>query len=175
MHYGVQSNRVDIEKIVRKISLLHSVSTETPTSFELARELVNQIDADWANPNLKILDPGCGRGTFLLAVLEKLDQHHSREYAVTNMLYGVDVSTVQSSIARKALNLCSGVETNIITDDTLKKAWNMKFDVILGNPPYNWSDGEKQRQSKDALTLTMTTTKRSSNSTVLSSSFPSAL
>ena len=99
--------------------------------------MVNRLDVDWTNPNLTVLDAACGRGTFLLAVLEKLESHgHSREHIVKNMLYGIDISKVQSMIAKKALKMASGVDPNIYCDDSLKRTWLMKFDAILMNPPY---------------------------------------
>jgi len=127
---------MNIDKVIHKIGLLHSTSTETRTNFNLARIIVNKINVDWTRSDLKILDLSCGRGTFLLAILEKLLMNgHHKENAV-QMLYGVDSSHVQSSIAKKALFLATGCEPNIYCKDSLIAEWDMKFDVIVGNPPY---------------------------------------
>jgi site-specific DNA-methyltransferase (adenine-specific) len=136
---------MEISKIVKKISLLHSSSTETPTSFALAVEIISCIPINWKNPNLKILDPACGRGTFLLAVMSVLEKAgHDRKHIIENMLYGVDLNKVQAMIAKKAFNLaCPEAEVNIYCEDSLTKVWNMKFDVVVGNPPFDQKSGAK--------------------------------
>jgi len=96
---------MDIEKIVKKLSHLHSTSTETPTDFALARIIVNQLKVDWSNPNLKVLDPACGRGTILLALAEKLESAgHSRKHILKNMIYGHDIKTVQTIVHNQSIN-----------------------------------------------------------------------
>lgn len=127
-----------IIKIVKKIGLLHSTSTQTPTSFFLARIIVNQLDIDWTRKDLRFLDPVCGRGNLLLALAEKLEQAgHSRKYIVEKMLYGVDLDRIQSLIATKALKSFYNGKVNIYNEDSLNKDFfNMQFDVVFGNPPY---------------------------------------
>jgi len=137
MHHGVQPDRADVDKIIRKISLLHSVSAETPTDTRLVQEVVDSLDINWNNSDLKFYDPACGRGNFLLVLFKKLLEHgHTPEHIVTNMLYGSDISFVQSAIATKALMLISNVTPNIYTEDALVKEETMKFDCVITNPPY---------------------------------------
>lgn len=133
-------NTTSIDRTIKQLDLLFSRGAEAPTDFELACKLIESIKVDWKNPNLKFLDPACGRGTFLLALLKKLEiAGHSRKHIITNMLYGVDNNRIQSLIAAKALREVSGVKPNITCEDSLTKTWNMKFDAVVGNPPYNES------------------------------------
>jgi 23S rRNA A1618 N6-methylase RlmF len=148
-----------IDKIAHKISLLHSASTETPTSFKLAEEIINKIDVDWSNPDLRILDPHCGRGTFLLALIKKLESHgHSRLHIISEMIYATDVSKVQYMITIKALTLAGGpgitaalLLEHIVNEDSLIKEWGMKFDVVVGNPPFQETkeDGDRKDQASN--------------------------
>ena len=128
---------MDIEKIVKKLSHLHSTSTETPTDFALARIIVDQLNVDWTNPNLKCLDPSCGRGTILLALAEKLElAGHSRKHILKNMIYGYDIKAVQTLYTTKALTMFAPHPVNIVLADFLTLTPTMKFDIIVGNPPY---------------------------------------
>jgi len=129
---------MEIEKIVKKLSHLHSTDTETPTDFALARIIVNKLEADWANPNLKCLDPACGRGTILLALVEKLEAAgHSRKHILKNMIYGYDVKRVQTLYSIKALSMVAQSKVNIEQVDFLNLDSSTKFDVIVSNPPFN--------------------------------------
>lgn len=137
-----------IDKILKKIGLLHSINTETPTDIALVRTIIDKAPIDWSNKNLKILDQTCGRGTFLLVLAEKLESYgHSKKHIIENMLYGVDYSKVQSLIAAKALTLYYPGRVNIFNADSLEKDWNMKFDLIVGNPPFqSTEDGSKRKK-----------------------------
>jgi len=138
---------IKVGKVINKISLLHSVSAETPIDFPLAQEIVNQLNIDYTNPELKFLDPACGRGTILIALLERLEEYHSRKHIVENMLYGIDISTVQSSIARKSLKLLSNCEPNVYTNDFFELDFEHRFDAVLSSLPFNSNDTAREYTS----------------------------
>lgn len=136
MHNGVQSDRINVDKVIHKISLLHSAGAETPTHPELVDRLISGTDIDWSDPDLKIVDPACGRGNFLLKLLIKLREYHTDEHIINNMLYGADKDRIQSSIARKSLRLATGYDANILCVDSLSHKWDQEFDLVITSPPF---------------------------------------
>ena len=127
---------MNIENIVKLLSALNTGGEQSMTSFNLASEMVDSIDFDWNDPTKKILDPACGSGMFLLACANKLcDYGHTPKHIVGKMLHGIDIDEVQVLTARRVLQLFCDVDSNVEMKNSLQGN-NMKYDLIIGNPPY---------------------------------------
>ena len=66
-------------------------SGEIFTPLELCREMVSEIPLEkLQDPSTTYLDNSAGSGNFVVALLEKLCEFHSREHVLENMLYSVE-------------------------------------------------------------------------------------
>ena len=65
---------------------------EVFTPIELCIEMVNEIPMDVIqNSQSKFLDNSAGNGNFIIALLNKLTEYHSREHVLNYMLYAVEL------------------------------------------------------------------------------------
>ena len=135
----------------------------TPMSFvnEMLNTLPNSV---WKNPNLKWLDPAAGMGNFPVAIYMRLmeglkdvikDEEKRRIHILKNMLYMVELNKTNVFMMKKIF--CGkfnnkGYELNIFEGSFIDfkhfKKINIesKFDIILGNPPFQYQAGTNQAQ-----------------------------
>jgi hypothetical protein len=105
---------------------------DKPTPYSLVQDMISQIpESVWENRNSTIIDPSFGFGTYLHAACLKLRLYHSEEHVLKNMLYGVEIDPFRYKLTKYNL----GIQNLILADFLLWKT-DMKFDVIVGNPPY---------------------------------------
>jgi len=136
----------DYTKYINRISVI-PYGLYGPTPDELIENMVNQIDVDWKNPNLKILDPGFGFGGFLFFVYLKLKQYHSDEHILNNMIYGIEIEPFRFTLVKEKFKIKNLYKADFINPiNQLKNILNMKFDVIVGNPPYQLQVGPKKSE-----------------------------
>ena len=88
--------------------------------------------------NPKILDPACGTGEFLLSC---------NEYFKSPNLYGFDIDDSLVAISKKLLNNADIKCFDTLTLDTEK---SIRYDYVIGNPPYFEFKPGKELKKKHA-------------------------
>ena len=114
----------------------------------------------WSNPNLKWLDPANGIGNFPMLIFHRLNkglkdkiknEAKRKKHIIKNMLFMVELNPKNVKLSQ----LIFGTDANIFHADFLKQTekWKndvnkVKFDIIVGNPPYN-AEGTKHKGQKN--------------------------
>ncbi len=93
--------------------------------------------------NMKLLDPSCGGGYFLIEAFKYIKKLNIADdkYIIENMIYGVDIDDFSIFMTKAGLLFagdCSyNYKYNIYKLDYLTENLGIRdFDVIIGNPPY---------------------------------------
>lgn len=114
------------------------------TPIVLIEEILDQLPTEvWKNPSLVWLDPCAGKGNFFEIVLERLmkglqfilpNPIKRKDHIILEMLFMVEINPDNSNELIKTF----GLNSNIYISDFLMYETSKIFDIILGNPPYQY-------------------------------------
>lgn len=150
---------VDIEYIIEFFEYLLDkdkknengiVFTPKYISDFIVKDSLKSIDV-W-NENIKIIDPGCGCGIFLISAIEYIYKKFKIpvQKIIEESIYGIDIMEDNIRRCKYAIELYCLINNfeiedntrfNLKHEDSLKENWSAlfdieKFDYVVGNPPY---------------------------------------
>ena len=142
----------NVKKSIREIyqSLCKKESKKDTGSFYTPVEIVDFMVSDAIskinykqNIYIKILDPCCGGGYFLICIYEKLIEmakelklENPEQHIINNNIFGFDTDNTAALITKIELYERSGVLSDNILEKDFLLSENNGFDIIIGNPPY---------------------------------------
>ena len=94
----------------------------------------------------KCIDPSCGSGAFLIGLIEYFYKRYKKSIKsiVKNNIYGYDLLPYNIKRAKILLTLYALInheiideeDFNLLCQNSLTQKINLKFDIVVGNPPY---------------------------------------
>ena len=136
---------VDLEK--SQELLIPKEDRKVNGTFFTPRNIVDKIIEEVQPKNNDLCsDISCGCGSFLIGLVKYFKNTHDKTISesLSKNIYGYDI--LDYNIRRtKILITIFGLENgeiikeenfNLEVCDSLKKKWNVRFDIIVGNPPY---------------------------------------
>jgi len=128
---------------------------EVFTPMNIIFEMLDNLDKHYqtenkrsvfSEKNFKWFDPASGMGNFPVAVYLRLmegltniiqDEEERKKHIIENMLYMSELNKKNVFICHQIFNIDGKYKMNLYEGDTLEMKIEEKFDVVLGNPPYN--------------------------------------
>ena len=125
---------------------------EVFTPFKLINEMLDKLPKNvWKNKNYKWFDPANGMGNFPIAIYLRLmkglkdeieNEKDRKKHILENMLYMSELNKKNVYVCKQIFNINDEYKLNLYNGDSLeldtRKEWGIdKFDVLVGNPPYN--------------------------------------
>ena len=125
---------------------------EVFTPFKLINEMLDKLPKKvWKNKNYKWFDPANGMGNFPIAIYLRLmkglkekipNDKERKKHILENMLYMSELNKKNVYVCKQIFNINDEYKLNLYNGDSLeldtRKEWGIdKFDVLVGNPPYN--------------------------------------
>lgn len=109
-------------------------------------------------PDTKIIDPACGTGGFLLAAYDYMKRRTNDKIKLKKLreecLYGNDNTSLVVSLCSMNMYLhgIGGKESPIRHCDSLMSAGDVRYDMVLANPPFGKKSAEKIMAEDGSLT-----------------------
>lgn len=128
-------------------------NAEVSTPRQLRHNMLDRIPPEFWTEKRKVFEPCCGKGGFLMDIIERFmdglegvipDEKERYRVIVEECMYWSDINDMNIFICRLLIDPYNEYRLKYNIGDTLKmdieKKWGLKgFDAVIGNPPYNSS------------------------------------
>lgn len=126
---------------------------EVFTPMQLVNEMLDTLPENvWTNPDLKWLDPAAGIGNFPIAIYMRLmeclkilipDEEMRRKHILEEMIYMVELDESNVFMMKKIFKY----KLNIFRGSFLDYKTDLRFNIIIGNPPFQSTDINGNRKA----------------------------
>ncbi len=113
------------------------------TPITIVNFIINEVSPQI---NDKCIDPSCGSGAFLIGLVEYFKKKYKKSIKsiVQNNIYGYDLLSYNIKRAKILLTLYALTNNEILNEkdfnlfcqNSLTQQIDLKFDIVVGNPPY---------------------------------------
>lgn len=140
-HNTIEDVAVDMELLIPEDDKKLNGAFFTPSY--IADYILDEIQPD---EDARIIDPSCGSGAFLLAIVRHMHSKYQKpiQRCIKENVYGADILNYNIKRCKILLSLVaimngehiSEADINLWCCDSLKFSFPYKFDAVVGNPPY---------------------------------------